>query len=178
MRTTITNIRAFTLIELIVAIAILGIIMAIAMPSFTSIIQNNYAVSISNNLTESLLFARSEAVKRNSPVTICATADNNFTSCGSQWALGWIIFADVNGNASIDSGIDTILRVERLTGQNATLTPSPNTNSATYNNLGFPLPSTANVTFQVLATGCKGDYIRNINVSLTGRVTTTTATCP
>lgn len=178
MRTPISTIRGFTLVELVIAIAMLGIIMAIAMPSFTSIIQNNYSVSMANNLTASLLFARSEAVKRNSPVSVCATADSTFTGCGSQWVLGWIIFTDANGNGGLDGGADTIMRVERLTGDNGSITPSPSVNVVTYNNVGFPMPSSANITFQVYGSGCKGDYIRNINISLTGRVSTTAATCP
>lgn len=178
MRPSISKTRGFTLTELIVAIAMLGIIMAIAIPSFTSIIQNNYSVSMANSLTTALLFARSEGVKRNSPISVCATADSSFTSCGSQWVLGWIIFVDVNGNGSIESGTDTILRTESLTGSNGSITPSPSVNVITYNNVGFPMPSSANVTFQIYGIGCKGDYIRNINISLTGRVSTTTATCP
>lgn len=178
MSISIHTSRGFTLVELVVAIALLGIIMAIAIPSFTSIIQNNYAVSISNNLVNSLAFARSEAIKRNSPVSVCATADTNFNACGAQWALGWLVFTDANGNGALNAGTDTLLRIERLTGQNASVTPSPSTNVATYNNVGFPQPSTANVTFNITATGCKGDYIRNINISLTGRVSVTSANCP
>lgn len=177
MYTPISTNRGFTLVELVIAIAMLGIIMAIAMPFFTSIIQNNYSVSMSNNLTTSLLFARSEAVKRNSPVSLCATADSTFTSCGSQWVLGWIIFTDANGNGVLNSA-DRILRIERLAGENASITPSPNINVVTYNNVGFPMPSSANVTFQIYGVGCRGDYIRNINISITGRVTTASATCP
>lgn len=170
--------QGFTIIELIVAIAILAIVMAIAIPSFTAFIQNNYAKSIAVNLVETLIFARSKAITINSPVTVCATADNTFSSCGNQWTLGWLVFIDVNGNGSLNSGTDTLLRTEALTGQNANITTSPSTSAATYNNLGFPNPNAANTTFQVSATGCTGNSVQNINISLTGRVTATTSACP
>ena len=82
-----TKIRAFTLIELMVTIAIFVIVVSFAIPSFTSMIQNNYSLSISHDLISSLKFARSEAIKRNSPVSLCATSDSNYTSCGNVCSL-------------------------------------------------------------------------------------------
>lgn len=178
MGTRNSKIRAFTLIEAMVTIALIAILIALAAPAFTALIQNNYSVSIASNLAHSLQFARSEAIRSNTPVSVCATADTNFTSCGSAWGTGWIVFTDANGSGTISSGTDTILRIERLTGNNANITTSPSTNSATYNNVGFPATSSANVTFQIFATGCTGNYARNVNISLTGRITSTATNCP
>lgn len=178
MNTPLTKIRAFTLIEMLVAIVLIAIILKLAIPAFTSFIQNNYSVTVATNLVTSLKYARSEAIKRNTPITICATADTDFASCGSAWNLGWIIFSDLNGNGALDVGSDTVLRIERLTGSGANVTPSTGTTNLTFNNIGFPNANASNVTFAISTTGCKGNYARNVKISLTGGVTTTSTTCP
>lgn len=172
------KICGFTLIELIIVVSMMAIVMAIAIPSFQSTIQNNYSVSTSNQLVNSFNFARSEAIKRNLPVSVCATADGTFTSCGSAWTTGWIIFVDTAGNGVYNSGTDTILRTELLTGSNATITSSPSINVATYNGSGFAASSTTNVTFTVKATGCTGTSGRTIAISMTGRLLVTSVACP
>lgn len=177
MNTSLIKSHAFTLVEMLIAVVIAAIILALAIPAFTSFIQNNYSVSISNNLVSALKFARSEAIKRNAPVTICATLDSNFTNCGNSWNLGWIIFSDLNGDGSLAVGSDTILRIERLTGSNGSIVPSTGTSNVTYNNVGFPSPNASNLTFTVSATGCKDGYARNIKISLTGNVSVTSVNC-
>lgn len=173
------KIRGFTLIELVVTISILGIIMAIAIPSFTSIIKNNTIISISNNMITSLNYARSEAIKRNIPVSICAPSDANYTACGNSWNLGWLIFVNPNNaNVIVNTAAAPLLRVEAITDQNVTLTTNPNVGIVTYNGSGFPTQNTANVAFTIKATGCTGDAGRQIAISMTGRATVTNVTCP
>ena len=75
----------FTLAELMIAIAVLGIILGIAVPSMQSFILNQRVRSASFDLTSDFLFARSEATKRNANVTIAAN--------GGSWQNGWIVSA-------------------------------------------------------------------------------------
>lgn len=77
--------NGFTLAELMVAIAILGIIVGIAVPSMQSFILNQRVRSASFDLNSDLLQARSEATKRNADVVIAAT--------GGSWQNGWVISA-------------------------------------------------------------------------------------
>lgn len=93
----------FTLVELLVTMAIAGILLGIAIPSFTDLIKNNRLTTITNTLVTSLSYARNEAVKRGSLVTII----NNGT-----WSSGWDICADGNNdNDCADAApTDTILR--------------------------------------------------------------------
>lgn len=58
----------FTLMELMIVIAILGILTAIALPSFQSIIEKRRLVGATDNLFASLQYARSEAIKQNQPI--------------------------------------------------------------------------------------------------------------
>lgn len=79
----------FTLIELMVVIAVAAILLAIAVPSFTAMGLNSKLRSTANNLVASAYLARSEAIKLNTPVTLCSSG--NGTTCGGDWREGWII---------------------------------------------------------------------------------------
>ena len=84
--------RGFTLVEMIVTLAIVGILAMIAAPSFSAFIANQRVRMASYDLFADLSLARSEAVKRNANVTIARPV-----GAGSTWAAGWTI-TDSNGN--------------------------------------------------------------------------------
>ena len=96
--------RGFTLIELMVTVAIAAILTMVGVPSFNEAIVNYRLTSYTNNFLASAQLARSEAIKRNSRMTMCKSA--NGTSCTSAggWHQGWIVFNDSNNDAMKDSG--------------------------------------------------------------------------
>ena len=108
------SIRGFTLIELVMSIAIVGILLTVGIPSFIALITNNRIVTQTNDFVSDLAHARAEAVRRNSRVTICRsnTGTSSTPSCvpASGWADGWIIFTDPSGFGTLAAG-ETILRV-------------------------------------------------------------------
>lgn len=96
----------FTLIELIVAIAVLAIMIALAVPSFTSLINGNRLTAHSNELVASLQLAKMESLRRNLRVAVCESDDGATCTGGGEWAQ-WITIADSDRNGAYDQ----VLRV-------------------------------------------------------------------
>lgn len=67
--------RGFTLMELMLSIAVLGILTAVAVPSFTQMINRNRLASQSNELLAAIQYARMEAIRTSARVTFCGTDD-------------------------------------------------------------------------------------------------------
>ncbi|WP_333876976.1 GspH/FimT family pseudopilin [Methylobacter sp.] len=101
----------FTLPELMITIVIAGILIGIAIPSFTSTISSNRLTTYANELVTALSLARSEAVKRGTSVTVRKVDSNSFTNRGSgaNWEDGWDVFTDANSNGNFEAG-DVLLR--------------------------------------------------------------------
>lgn len=97
-----------TLIELMVTFAVVAILAALATPSIKEMLENNRLTALNNQIVSSLNYARSEAVKRNYPVTMCVR-NSSGSGCADSGGFenGWIIFVDCNGNNAVNtSGCD------------------------------------------------------------------------
>lgn len=103
------TVMGFTLIELIVTLSVAAILLALAIPSFTSAINQNRLASLGNDMLASLQGARMEAIRRNSRAVLCRSDDGASCAAGAQWN-GWITFVDTNANGAVD-GRDTVLQV-------------------------------------------------------------------
>lgn len=178
------SIRGFTLIELVMSIAIVGILLTVGIPSFRELITNNRIVSQTNDFVSDLAHARAEAVRRNTRVTVCRS--NTGTSCvpSSNWTDGWIVFTDPGGFGTLAGG-ETILRVHSAMPTGMTLAVSGFENSGDYlqflpsglvSGVTGGSPTTAG-TFTLCVSGFKG---RTINFNVIGRVNITamTTNCP
>lgn len=82
--------RGFSLIELVMTVTVVGILLAIAAPSFRTFMQNSRLATQANTLVYALNLARSEAVRLDSTVEVCASSDGA-TCNGGNWQSGWIV---------------------------------------------------------------------------------------
>ncbi|MGP0172027.1 GspH/FimT family pseudopilin [Pseudomonas sp. NCHU5208] len=155
--------RGFTLIELMVTIAVLAIVVSIAAPSFSNILQENRTLSLTNELQGALQLARSEAVKRGKDITICRrNAAGNGCQNGTDWAGGWIIMAGNLVIKSWDSAGSLVVE-----GPNAGLTFRPNGMTS----------AAATTVFSVNASTCVDQQKRKVEVSIIGTTSTTKVNC-
>jgi len=128
------NTKGFTVLELMIALAIAGVLLSLSVPSFTASIQNNRLVTQVNELNTSLSMARTEAIKRNSNITVCKSS--NGTSCTGNWHDGRIVFIDNDSDGSVETGDgDEILYVSGAIPGDNTLTFSET--RVSYANTGF-----------------------------------------
>jgi type IV fimbrial biogenesis protein FimT len=169
--------RGFTLLELMVAIAVLGVLLGIGVPAFTEAIRNNRTVAVTNDLVSALNTARNEAIDRGLPISVCA-ANAARTNCAGvdtdSWGNGWLIFTDRTGTSGTVDGTDQVLLVSDP------ITPSVRLSSG---NRGFVrfLPdgtlAPPAAVFQVTHERCSGINQRQITIILSGRVNTTREAC-
>lgn len=106
--------QGFTLVELMVTLAVAIILIAVGMPLFSGVAANNRATAQANTYLGAFKLARSEAVKRATEVSVCAVADPtaNPVVCGANtdWVNGLLVFTDGGTAGSVDGG-DVRIRV-------------------------------------------------------------------
>lgn len=150
----------FTLVEMIVTLAVFGIILTIAAFSFKGLLRRNQVSAAASDFVSTLGYARSEAITRGQVVSVCRSTettvpDNPNTptpSCSTQngigWEKGYIVFADNNGDGVRDPG-EALLRIVSGTAQGVTITGNGTlANSICYQADGFfpSNPSNGTVT--------------------------------
>ena len=92
MHTQTPSNRGFTLIEMMVTIAVAAMLLMIAVPSFRNASLSSQLRSAANDFIASSNFARSEAIKRGSAVTLCVSTDGSTCAAGG-WEQGWIVLS-------------------------------------------------------------------------------------
>ncbi len=114
----------YTLVEMMITVAIAGILLAAAVPAFNVLYSKNISISYASDLTTAFFHAQNEAVKRNVQVTI---KPKTVTSGNNLWQNGWTIFEDKDEDMTLDSGEELI----------STYTPSSSSYSLNAENAAY-----------------------------------------
>ncbi|MGQ0750845.1 MAG: GspH/FimT family pseudopilin [Betaproteobacteria bacterium] len=107
--------HGFTLIEVLFAIVILGVLLSLAAPSMRNLVLDQRVKTVVSDMHATLIFARSEAIKRNQYVAVCAM-NNDGSGCqnSTDWARGWIVYLDADGNGIPGAVSDILKRQDAL----------------------------------------------------------------
>lgn len=160
---------------MMVTVSVLGVLAAIAAPSFNNAILGNKLAAFANDFVGASQLARSEAIKRNAIVRLCRSADGATCAGSGTFQQGWIVFHDADNDGAVDSG-EAVVQTQQPISVDFHFT------SDSYS-LAFQ-PTGAGATSAEL-TICRagpsaGSQERTIKISATGRAsvtTTRTGTC-
>lgn len=111
----------FSLLELLVTGAIASVLMLVAVPAMTGMLDTQRRISSVNSFVSSLHLARGEAIKRNGRAVVCKSNGGDQCSRSGDWDQGWIVFHDANNNARVDAG-ELVLRQHGPIGDRLRLT--------------------------------------------------------
>lgn len=183
-----------SLVEVMITITILAVLIGMAAPSITNIVQNSRIRGQAGDMMANLAIARAEAVKRGVYVSLCPSSNWNVTppSCttgalGTAWNQGYIMFADINKDGAFDVATDVLLAVTEpfpgstLFGVPPNLFTSSGFTNTPVNVLQFRPSGAANLPANATFALCDtrtGPWGRTITISPTGRATSATRTCP
>ena len=105
-----TRVTGFTLVELMVTIAIVAILLAVAFPSFEGSMRSNRVATASNELLASFSLARSEAIRSPEGSGMCTSTSGTTCDAGSTWNDGWIIWIEGSGDDAPGGTGDRVVR--------------------------------------------------------------------
>ncbi len=176
-----------SLIELLIAIAITGILAAAMIPSISTFLKNQRTQSAAFSLATALRLAKTEAIEHQISAGVCLSTNNDNTACDSGWDASsteqknWIVFLDADGNHQFtNTTTDRILKV--LPG------PTPNSVEFTlggniidgllfFTPMGFYHVSTTSTITIKPTTGCQGNFAQLLTITATGNVSINNTGC-
>lgn len=105
--------QGFTLIEMMIVLAVLATLVTVGAPLMQSQLQSNRLRAESSRFLNAINLARSEAIMRNLPVSICpsAVASTGIPECAGIYADGWMVFTNADKDKVVDAGTDEVLQV-------------------------------------------------------------------
>lgn len=177
MKTNAFPSRGFSLIELMVTLALVAILMAVATPSFLAFQRNSELSSYANNMVASINAARGEAMKRGRRAMIRPTD-------GANWSSGWVVFIDIDHNNAYSSTTDVTIATATAPPSHLSVSGNQTASGSTpyilFNESGYPRTTTGGfgaLTINIdrhldatVSTSQQSEQTRRIKITSVGRV--------
>jgi type IV fimbrial biogenesis protein FimT len=145
-----------------VTLGVLVAVLTMGVPAFVSLAHNSQVSALSEALSMAFAVARSEAIRRGAPVTVCGSKDG--ASCNGDWSAGWIVTVPGGGDP---------LRVHQLDSRHLGPAEASGRTRVVFGALGAL--QTDPMSFAVGDQGVVGGRIRTVSVGASGRVAVTTS---
>ncbi len=178
-KTIMKNTQGFSLIELMVTIAIAAVLSAIAIPNYKTLMANSRASTYANQLMSDLRYARSIAMLGNTTAGVCQPAAIGSTACdnAATWQKGWsVLLYNADGTITIKRNFQFNSTLTAVNNEGISIAGgTTNTFSFQGNGMPSPLPTTSYI-FTITPTGCSSGY--RITIPVDGQITKTVFACP
>lgn len=165
---TLLGARGYSLVELLVVLAICGILLSVALPSFASFARDARLSSAANDLLSAVALARSEAIKRGARVTLCTSSSGTACEPGVGWHSGWVLFVDTNEDGALASTESVLYQAGPMASPLVVVGNAPVRNYVSYIPVGTTRLTGGGLQMGTISL-CDGGVGRQILISASGR---------
>ena len=172
--------RAFTLVEMLVAVAIVATLLAAGGPAFYNWLAQYELTNHTKHLAETMMRARTDAVRTSERVSLCKSPDQRQCADSGTWEGGFIVFVDENENGRLDEG-ERIIGIDGPAPRGITITANrPLDDYVSYTSLGRARMLNGALQMGTFTLCRRGQRAMHVVLANSGRVRTerTTTICP
>jgi prepilin-type N-terminal cleavage/methylation domain-containing protein len=162
------NMHGFTLIELMVTVSVAAILLAVAVPSLTSVYERTRSSTAINNIENSIAFARNQAISYGRKIVVCPGSGS---SCTGDWIDGYVIFIDDDNDNKVDNNT-SVLKKEQHLNLKDFIKVSPD-KAIIFNTDGM-LSGDSEMSIHYCPSSKDSEYSKGISISLSGKISTIT----
>jgi type IV fimbrial biogenesis protein FimT len=172
--------KGFTLLELMITLAVVSILMVLAAPSFRDLIRRSKVNSASNALLADLSYARSEAIARGAIVSLCPSSNGATCTSGTTvYDTGWLVYTYAPGSSEAGKAFDgskpaTNLLLRATRARDEVSMQATTANIISFGSQGQMVPSNALVFWTCFrragesSAGASTDKVPGVQLSING----------
>ena len=167
--------HGITLIEFLITTTLVVLALSIAVPSYKTYVDNARVTTTSNAFIGAMHLARSEAIKRGQPVSVCAAANTQQTACTTtgNWANGWLVFINT-GSGQPANTASIIQKHNPINGQNGIASAQ---SILTFDQAGASATGTESLNIGPISCSQSHAKTQAITIGTTGHINTNTISC-